>query len=49
MSKSINPVGTMPLAEADEKLKFIQKMLFENQTGRCMNSFDPHFLHRNCP
>jgi acetyl esterase/lipase len=44
MSKSINPVGTMPLAEADEKLKFIQKMLFEKSNGSMyVNSFDPAF------
>ena len=44
MQKNMNPVGTMPLKEADAKLRFIQNMLFEKSNGSMyVNSFDPAF------
>lgn len=44
MTQNIKPVGTMPLEEADAKLKAIQKLLFEKSKGTMyVNSFDPAF------
>jgi len=44
MTQNIEPKGIMPLEQADAKLKFIQKTLFDKSNGAMyVNSFDPAF------